>query len=320
MSGPPRPPNIFAGPYLDRTAHPREDTEWLDALRGQRGALLVPVWQLRNLINPSGGTPTARLLEWPQAAPHVSRSEDLILLGEFRNRLCFAFEITSDAPPSLAVDAEFHDLRGIGGELPGDEAGLLAYARAMVYWRARHRFCGACGAPTASGRSGHLLKCTQCGTPQFPRIDPAIIVLVSGGEGTEERALLGRQAIWPPGRYSTIAGFVEPGESLEDAVIREVLEETGIEATAPAYHSSQPWPFPASLMLGFTARARSTAIACRDGELEDARWFSREDVAMGKILLPPPQSISCRLIQDWLHGSPGSGDGQKHGKPAIPRP
>jgi NAD+ diphosphatase len=300
MPGTPRPPNIFAGPYLDRTSRPREDTQWLEELGPHGDALLVPVWQLRNLIDPGGGTPTARLLEWREAAPQVTRSDDLILLGEFRGRLCFAVEYTGDAPPRVPPEAEFHDLRGLGGTLPGDEAGLLAYARAMVHWRGRHRFCGSCGAPTASSRSGHLLKCTRCGMQQFPRIDPAIIVLVSLGEGDDERALLGRQAIWPPGRYSTIAGFVEPGESLEDAVIREVLEETGIEATTPAYHSSQPWPFPSSLMLGFTARARTIDIACRDGELEDARWFSREDLKAGKILLPPRQSISYRLIEDWL--------------------
>lgn len=302
MPGPPRQPNIFAGPYLDRTAHLREDTAWLDVLREQGNAWLVPVWQLRNLIASGGEAPTARLLEWHEAAPHIKRSEDLVLLGEFRSRPCFAFEFTGDPPPALPGDAGFQDLRSLGGLLPGDEAGLLAYARAMVHWRARHRFCGSCGAPTASHRSGHVLRCTECGTAQFPRIDPAIIVLVSRGEGQDERALLGRQAIWPPGRYSTIAGFVEPGESLEDAVLREVLEETGIEATTPAYHSSQPWPFPSSLMLGFTARALSTAITCRDGELEDARWFSREDLASGRILLPPPQSISYRLIQDWLNG------------------
>ena len=302
MPGPPRHPNIFAGPYLDRTAHAREDREWLDVLRDTGDALLVPVWQLRNLIAPGDGAPTARLLEWHEAEPLVTRSDDLILLGEFRSRLCFAVEVAGDAPPALVPDSEFHNLRGLGGSLPGDEAGLLAYARAMIHWRARHRFCGSCGAPTASSRSGHLLKCTACGTPQFPRIDPAIIVLVSRGTGDDERALLGRQAIWPPGRYSTIAGFVEPGESLEDAVVREVLEETGIEATAPAYHSSQPWPFPSSLMLGFTARAETTAITCRDGELEDARWFSREDLRSGRVLLPPPQSISYRLIQDWLNG------------------
>jgi len=320
MPGLPRSPNIFAGPYLDRTTHAREDTPWLETLGETGDALLVPVWQLRNLVVSRGDAPVARLLEWREAFRHISRSDDLILLGEYRSRLCFAVEFAGDSPPPVAAEAEFQELRALGGLLPSDEAGLLAYARAMVHWRGRHRFCGSCGSPTASSRSGHLLKCTRCGTPQFPRIDPAIIVLVREGEGPDARALLGRQAIWPPGRYSTIAGFVEPGESLEDAVIREVHEETGIDAIDPAYHSSQPWPFPSSLMLGFTARARTRAITCRDGELEDARWFSREDVAAGKILLPPPQSISWRLIQDWLHGSQGSEEAGKFGKPEPPKP
>jgi NAD+ diphosphatase len=302
MSAPPHQPNIFAGPYLDRNSWLRDDREWLAELAGQDDVVLVPVWQLRNLIDKRSDTPVAGLLNWRQAAPLVGRSEDLILLGSFKGRLCFAIEVTGDAPPALAAEAEFHDLRGLGGILPGDEAGLLAYARAMVHWRSRHRYCGTCGAPTVSSRSGHLLRCTRCAAQQFPRIDPAIIVLVSTGQGEEERALLGRKTEWPPGRYSTIAGFVEPGESLEDAVAREVFEETGIETRDPVYHSSQPWPFPASLMLGFTARARSTDITCRDGELEDARWFSRRDLATGRVLLPPKQSISYRLISDWASG------------------
>jgi NAD+ diphosphatase len=142
-----------------------------------------------------------------------------------------------------------------------------------------------------------VLVCTNenCRTEQFPRIDPAIIVLVSDGT----RALLGRQASWPAGRYSTIAGFVEPGESLEDAVLREVHEETGINVDDVRYHSSQPWPFPSSLMLGFSAHARDHAITLKDGELEDARWFSREDIAGGAIAMPSSQSISFRLIEDW---------------------
>ena len=140
--------------------------------------------------------------------------------------------------------------------------------------------------------------CTSstCGTEFFPRIDPAIIVLVSDGE----RALLGRQASWAPGRYSTIAGFVEPGESLEDAVAREVLEETGVSVAHARYHSSQPWPFPSSLMLGFIARAVNTDIALNDAELEDARWFTRGQIAAGEAVLPPPTSISHRLIANWF--------------------
>jgi NAD+ diphosphatase len=141
------------------------------------------------------------------------------------------------------------------------------------------------------------MKCTNsaCAIDHFPRLDPAIIVLVTDGD----RALLGRQAAWPPGRYSTIAGFVEPGESLEDAVAREVQEETGVLVHDPEYHSSQPWPFPSSLMIGFTAHAAADAVPRADEELEDARWFSREQVASGFPGLPPPQSVSFRLIEDW---------------------
>jgi NAD+ diphosphatase len=130
----------------------------------------------------------------------------------------------------------------------------------------------------------------------FPRLDPAIIVLVHDGS----RALLGRQASWPPGRYSTIAGFVEPGESLEDAVRREVLEETGVTTRQIAYHSSQPWPFPSSLMLGFIATASETLPVLHDGELEDARWFARAQLLSGDVLLPPRHAISRRLIDNWL--------------------
>jgi NAD+ diphosphatase len=150
---------------------------------------------------------------------------------------------------------------------------------------------------------------TACATEQFPRIDPAIIVLVSDGD----RALLGRQASWPKGRYSTIAGFVEPGESLEDAVVREVFEETGIGVQGVRYHSSQPWPFPASLMLGFSATATSRDIVRNDEELEDARWFSRQELAAGAALFPATQSISFRLIENWFDAAGGRSLREIHG-------
>ena len=157
-----------------------------------------------------------------------------------------------------------------------------------------------CGSATAPQSAGHVLRCRDpgCGADFFPRIDPAIIVLVSDGE----RALLGRQASWPARRYSTIAGFVEPGESLEDAVAREVEEETGVRIVSARYDSSQPWPFPSSLMLGFQALAPAGSEVRLSGELEDARWFSRAQLTSGEALAPPSHSISWRLISGWLAG------------------
>ena len=289
--------NIFAGPYLDRAAHLRQDPEWFAAALADERSRAIPVWNSRNLIA-EGDIPRAVYWELSRIPPERLTGADLILLGRFGETSYFTYEIDSIDPPPTPPGTRFEDLRLVAAVLPIDEAGLLGYARAIVSWRRRHRFCGTCGARTLPAKSGHVLVCSDpsCRHEQFPRIDPAIIVLVSDGE----RALLGRQASWPVGRYSTIAGFVEPGESLEDAVAREVFEETGIEVDQIEYHSSQPWPFPSSLMLGFTAHARSTEVRLRDEELEDARWFNRADLASNGTLLPPRQSISYRLIEHWF--------------------
>lgn len=288
--------NIFSGPYVDRLHPARVDTQ-VFATAVERGtARIVPVWRSRSLLRcaPDVG---ACLLEVTATLAARVDPEQLILLGEFNGTVAFAAELDDPEPPALAESAEFTDLRLAGGQLDWREAGLLAYARAMVSWRRRHRFCGSCGQPMHATQSGHVLQCTApgCDNQSFPRLDPAVIVLVTDGE----RALLGRQAAWPAGRYSTLAGFVEPGESLEDAIRREVLEETGVRVGEARYHSSQPWPFPSSLMLGFIAAAESTEIALGDDELEDARWFSRAEIAAGTPALPTQHSVSYRLIEDW---------------------
>lgn len=289
----------FAGAYLDRRAEARLRADWLDEARADPATRYVAMWQGAVLVQVEGGSNRLALL--PHADHRVAAIDDpqqLVLLGWYRQQRC----VLVDLPEQQAVAGageRFAELRPLATELPAGEAGLVAYARALHLWRGNHRFCGRCGAPLHSRRAGHVRHCDACGMDSFPRLDPAIIVLVRDGE----RALLGRQPGWPPGRFSTIAGFVEPGESLEDAVRREVFEETGTRVREVAYHSSQPWPFPASLMLGFTARATVSTPVLHDGELEEAHWFTRAQVAGGAVRLPPPEAISRRLIDAWLQGA-----------------
>ncbi|KEZ98443.1 NADH pyrophosphatase, partial [Xanthomonas vasicola pv. vasculorum NCPPB 895] len=193
----------------------------------------------------------------------------------------------------------------LAADWPAEIATAFAYARAMLHWQSRTRFCGVCGGAIAFRRAGFIAHCTQCQTEHYPRVDPAIIVAVSDGA----RLLLGRQASWTPGRYSVIAGFVEPGESLEQTVVREVFEETRVHVQDCRYLGAQPWPFPGALMLGFTARAAATEVPQVTGELEDARWVSHAQVTAalageGDIGLPPRISIARALIEHWhrTHG------------------
>jgi NAD+ diphosphatase len=296
--------NVFEGPYLERDGHLRTDAAWIGGALADLKSRVIPVWKSRSLIadgNPGGMS--AALLGLDQVPAERRNAEELILLGRLGDASVFAYEIDDLDPPPAPQGTRFEELRNVAALLPVDQAGILGYARAMVTWRRSHRYCGRCGAGTVAAKAGHVLVCTNpaCRHEQFPRTDPAIIVLVTDGD----RALLGRQAAWPAGRYSTIAGFVEPGESLEDAVAREVQEETGVRLDGIVYHSSQPWPFPSSLMLGFTAHAASTDIHLLDRELEDARWFTRENILGGVPLLPPRLSISFRLIEHWFDaGSP----------------
>jgi NAD+ diphosphatase len=293
-------PNFFAGPYIDRRAEERERADWARAASADPRTLYLLASGTRHLVYTH---PEPRIAFVEDAASPLVAAADasrLVLLGWFRERRCVLVEVGDQAPAQLPPSASFEELRPLSPLMGGDEAGLLAYARALSIWRARQRYCGVCGAPTIPQRAGHSMCCSKEGCAQefFPRIDPAIIVLVTDGE----RALLGRQASWPQGRYSTIAGFVEPGESLEDAVAREVMEETCVPVTGARYDSSQPWPFPASIMLGFRAWARpGSAVRCT-GELEDARWFTRDEIRAGAALLPTVYSISYRLIATWMDG------------------
>jgi NAD+ diphosphatase len=287
--------NIFAGAFVDRSGHRRKDQEWLRAAVDGPDTRFVPIWGDKCL---AVGEPfRSILLERADVAGFLD-DHDFIFLGVYRDRPVFAVGIDGKIDAPFSAAGEFHDLRYLGCVLPAEEANLMAHARALVLWHGLQKHCGVCGAPARAQSGGNTRICTSvdCGVQHFPRVDPAIIVLISHGD----RCLLGRQAGWPEGRYSTIAGFVEPGESLEDAVRREVAEETNIEVGEVRYHSSQPWPFPSSLMLGFNGVAHSTDIQLLDGELEDAQWFTRKELRSGFPKLPYRLSIARRLVDRWL--------------------
>ena len=288
--------NVFAGAFVDRSGERRKDPDWLAEALHNDATRFVPVWGERCLV--AGDPPSTVLLDRATIADFVTE-DNVIFLGLFRDQPAFAVPIDGRSAAPFDELGEFKDLRFLGTVLPPDEANLCAHARGLVLWHDATHYCPRCGSASMPAAGGNTRRCCNPGCEQelFPRTDPAIIVLVKNGD----RCVLGRQASWPEGRYSTIAGFVEPGESLEDAVRREVYEETNIRVGAVAYHSSQPWPFPSSLMLGFIAEATSEAIVLNDGELEDARWFSREELKSGDAGLPYRISIARRLVDHFIN-------------------
>lgn len=298
--------NGFVAPFIDRASAKRRDAPWIEGLIHAPSTRFIPIWQTRNFFD-GEDVPHPVVLSPDELGDALERSDSPVFLGMEGDAAYFAIDISSENPESAPVvaasaSARFSDLKAMAPLLPRKEGALLAYARAIAWWHRQNRYCSVCGSPSRSISGGHVRICTNpdCGAQHFPRTDPAIIVLVS----SEDLCLLGRQAAWVKGMYSALAGFVEPGESLEGAVIREVLEETGISVRDVRYHSSQPWPFPASIMLGFTANAENRQICLQDHELEDARWFSRGEFAAslkdGTLRMPSPISIARRLIEDWF--------------------
>jgi NAD+ diphosphatase len=275
----------FSGAELDRAPVERRDPDWVAARRAEPAARAL-VLSERGLWVEDG-----RLLL-------VTPSGSSIFLGLAGERALFVLDATG-AEPDRGHPA---GLREAAADLPADEAALAAYAASLLSWHRRHSFCANCGAPTDPVDGGHQRSCAACGAAHFPRTDPVVIVRVTDGG---DRLLLGRQSSWPAGRFSVLAGFVEPGETLEEAVRREVLEESGVRVTEARYVASQPWPFPSSLMIGFEAVGAGGRPRPGDDELSEVRWFGRAEVeaaAAGRsgIRLSPPFSISRRLIDGWL--------------------
>ncbi|CAG0942774.1 NAD+ diphosphatase [Gammaproteobacteria bacterium] len=303
---------LFAGADIDRATGMRHDAAALATAWQDPAARFLPVWEAQCLIRDGA----AGRLTATELGARLPPPEQAVFLGLEAGAPRFAVQLASREMP--ADLGHFGGLRDLISMVTAGDAALLAYARAMVNWHRQHRYCGACGAAVRLDEGGFVLRCTveACGHRSFPRLDPAIIVLVHH----DRHCLLGRQASWPEQRFSTIAGFVEPGEALEDAVRREVAEETNIHLAHCRYLGSQPWPFPASLMIGFHAAAATADIALNDGELAEARWFSRTDLAGGEVVLPPRASIAWRLIEAWFDAVPGPGLASLHRDGAFLRP
>lgn len=297
-------PQIFAGSPLDRAANLRRDADWLKNISADADSRFVPFWDLKPLISP-GDAPAIRWL----GRAVLSQDDPGIFLGLGDGIAHFAIDVGSGEATKSALEAhgEFIDLRTIAPRIAAPETAILAQARSLVDWHARHRFCAQCGQGTEIAEGGGSRHCSNqdCGAQHFPRTDPVAIMLVTSGE----RCLLGRNGRFPEGFLSALAGFIETGETIEEAVRREILEEAGIEVGAVRYFASQPWPFPSSLMIGCFAEALSTDITVDTEELEEARWIERAEIkdilegrSDGPVFLPPPLAIAHHLIKDWALG------------------
>ena len=304
--------NTFSGNPLDRAGDRRNDEAWLAAQHDNPEALAMVLWEGRPLIE---AHPDGPRLAWLR----MDRAMDIALdrrafLGLWKTAPVFAVELEGSVDPTagpLQGLGAFHEMRAAAGLLPGPEAAMAGAAKSLFDWRRRHGFCAACGQPSRDAGGGWRRICAACGTEHFPRVDPVVIMLAvhRGGSGGD-RCLLGRAAGWPPGRMSALAGFMEPGESIEEACARELFEEAGLNATSVRYHSSQPWPFPGQLMIGLFAEVDSDQARPDQTELEAVRWLTRDQCravleqpeGWDGVIPPPPLAIARTLMQAWVDG------------------
>lgn len=322
----PARPIGFTGSRLDRAGNPRRDPTWLAARRGDPAARFLVLRELKALVDV--GTKPARIV-WTDAAfadAHPGLPEIFLGLDE-AGVPHFALDgdgLDADAAAALPGETrKLIDVRSIAASLLPEEAAILAQARSVIDWHQRHRFCAQCGSPTAAAEAGYARRCSNaaCNAQHFPRTDPVVIMLAvwRDPQSGAESVLMGRQPRMPHNMFSALAGFMEPGESLEEAVRREIAEEAGVATGPVRYLCSQPWPFPSSLMIGCLAEALDPAITVDRTELDDARWFTRDEVAAmlerGKTRLPtteidpaeppwmpPPLSLAHQIAKRWLAG------------------
>ncbi|HET9161216.1 MAG TPA: NAD(+) diphosphatase [Caulobacteraceae bacterium] len=303
------PLNTYAGNPLDRAADRRADAAWLEAKAADPASFYLAFWNKKPLVEPQSGAKDEGL-QVAYLAPRVALElapspEDRLFLGLWKDTPVFAVEISGDADPSagaLAGMGQFEELRAATPALSDADAAILATAKAVFEWRSRHRFCAACGEESETAEGGWKRQCPACRAEHFPRTDPVVIMLAIH----EDRCLLGRQAAWPKKMYSALAGFLEPGETIEEACARELLEEAGLVATEVWYHSSQPWPYPSSLMIGLMALVSSDEAAPDQTELEEVRWFTKDDIRAvlaghnPDVRAPMKLAIARTLLEAWV--------------------
>jgi NAD+ diphosphatase len=292
---------------LDRASAFRRDEAWMAERLSDLKTQFVPVWRDRNLVVRGADAKPATL--GAEAAERlIEIASEIALLGIEGDTAYFAADLSHHEPPHLAEilgDAEFADIRGSRNLLEDGSGAMLLQARGLMYWHRNNRYCAACGASTKSAHAGYARRCNNdsCKREHFPRLDPAIIVLVTRQTPEGEVCLLAHKGEWEDNRYATVAGFVEPGETLEEAVRREVMEETGVAVVEAHYQGSQPWPFPASLMLAFRAIATDPHIAVDNDEVTQAGWFTRDQVVNCEqhgFTVSRGGSISRWLVDGWL--------------------
>ncbi len=301
--------HTFAGNPLDRGDAERRDPKWLEEAERAPESRFLPMWQLNVLVQDASGP----RLGWlsPKEVERLQIRLPPVFLGLADGVAHFAIDVSQLGDPAHELDLDetfrFQESRTAAGQLESAEAGILAQSRSQVDWHRRHQFCSVCGARTEQERGGHVRKCADCGAEHFPRTDPVAIMLISDSE----RCLLGqsRGRLARTGFYSALAGFMDQGESIEEGVRREVLEEAGLEVGKVTYHSSQPWPFPASLMIGCHAEAITEEIAADPGEMSDVRWFTKNEVKLALedrlegVNIPGPIAIAHHLIKAWAYGT-----------------
>jgi NAD+ diphosphatase len=297
--------NVFAGNPLDRASYQRSDTDWVKQKIADPDSLAMVLWNGKPMVEDrNGGGSQIAYVRAAMAEELSDAGERLLFMGLWKETAVFALDMEGQLDPAdgpMQGMGRFEDLRAIALELPAGDAAMAATAKAMFEWRRRHRYCANCGQPSEPSDGGWRRQCPACKTEHFPRTDPVVIMLAI----RDDRCLLGRQAAWPKGMYSALAGFLEPGESIEEACAREIFEEAGLRTARVRYHSTQPWPYPSSLMIGLIAEVEEGEATPDQTELEEVRWFTREEArALIGVKLPGARApgsvaIAHQLIKAW---------------------